>query len=309
MKQSIEYYYNLSLENIELHKDYAFFLYNNNKFYYVFLHRDEKELEDIIECSKQMKMKGINCHDIIYNKFNKIISLFGEDKYVMLKINQQENFELDIFDIINYSKQLSLNSSKYNQYQNEWGALWAVKIDYFENQVRQLGKNKNGIINSFSYYIGLAENALIYYNTTKKQETFNPVVDKITLSHRRVFFPNIWLNFGNPLTFIFDIEVRDVAEYLKSMFFKVGLEETLDETKSYLKIRKLSKYSYQMFYARLLFPTYYFDVYEKVINEELQEDALIEIVDKVGDYEIFLKNIYLEILKYSNIEKINWLNK
>ncbi|MBQ4583885.1 MAG: hypothetical protein IJA94_03250 [Bacilli bacterium] len=309
MKQSIEYYYNLNLEDLKVYKNYAVFNYNNNKYYYVFLPRNPKELEDIIYCSREMKKRGINCHDIIYNKFNDVISTFGEDNYVLLKINKNELNKLDIFDLVDNGAKLSLSNNKFNLYRNEWGKLWAAKIDYFEDQIRQLGKNKKGIINSFSYYIGLAENALIYYNATQKTETLDYNVDKIVLSHRRIFYPNIWLNYANPLSFVFDLEVRDVAEYLKSMFFKEGIKETLEETKAYLKIKNLSKYSYQMFYARLLFPSYYFDVYEKVMNEELEEEALIDIVDKVNDFEQYLKEVYLEIYKHIEIEKIPWLIK
>lgn len=309
MKQSIEYYYNIDLEEIDIYPNYAIFYYNNSKYYYVFLPRNLNELEDIIRCSKEVKSRGMNCHDILYNKFNKVVSYFGEDKYVLLKINGAENNKIDIFELVNYSEKLNLNNNKYNLYRNEWGNLWASKIDYFEEQIRQLGKNKTGIINSFSYYIGLAETALIYYNSTQKSVKMNYLIDKVVLSHRRIFYPNIWLNYANPLSFVFDLEVRDIAEYLKAMFFKAGINETLEETKAYLKIKKLSKYSYQMFYARLLFPSYYFDIYEKVMNGELKEDSLIEIIDKVDDYEKYLKEVYHEISNIMQIEKVSWLIK
>ena len=47
---------------------------------------------------------------------------------------------------------------------------------------------------------------------------------RIVLSHRRVFYPNYKLNYLNPLSFVFDLEVRDVAEYLKAMFFKKDMD-------------------------------------------------------------------------------------
>ena len=86
----------------------------------------------------------------------------------------------------------------------------------FEYQVRELGLDKKVIQESFSYYLGLAENAISYVNnTTLKYNSFN---SKVTLSHRRIFYPNFKINFLNPLSFIFDLEVRDIAEYLKAMF-------------------------------------------------------------------------------------------
>ena len=111
----------------------------------------------------------------------------------------------------------------------------------------------------------------------------------------------------NPLSFVFDLEVRDVAEYLKSMFFKKDIEYCLDELKSYLSIRKLNIYEYHMFYARLLYPSYYFDVYDSVMNKNANEEELVKIVKRSNDYEKFLKKTYLEISKYVRLDKIDWI--
>jgi hypothetical protein len=62
-----------------------------------------------------------------------------------------------------------------------------------------------------------------------------------------------------------------------------------------------------MLFARLLFPTYYFDIYEDVMNKSRNEDDLIKIIEKVEEYEKFLKKTYFEISKYAQLQKINWL--
>ena len=62
-----------------------------------------------------------------------------------------------------------------------------------------------------------------------------------------------------------------------------------------------------MLYARLLYPSYYFDIYEEVMNKERNEEDLVSIIKKSSAYEIFLKEAYLEITKYAPIEKIDWL--
>ena len=62
-----------------------------------------------------------------------------------------------------------------------------------------------------------------------------------------------------------------------------------------------------MLWARLLYPTYYFDLYEQIMNNNKKEECLIKIIDKVNNYEKFLKKTYLELSKYGNIEKISWL--
>ena len=64
-----------------------------------------------------------------------------------------------------------------------------------------------------------------------------------------------------------------------------------------------------MLYARLLYPTYYFDAYEDIINNNGDENKLISIVNKINEYELFLKKAYFEISKYTNLERIDWIIK
>ena len=131
--------------------------------------------------------------------------------------------------------------------------------------------------------------------------------DVVTLSHRRIFYPNTSLNFFNPLSFIFDLEVRDIAGYLKVAFFHN--EDVLLDLKTYLKLRKLTPYGYHMLYARLLYPSYYFDIYEDIMNNDGDEEKLLPVINKVNEYELFLKNAYVAISQYTNLEKIDWLLK
>ena len=62
-----------------------------------------------------------------------------------------------------------------------------------------------------------------------------------------------------------------------------------------------------MLYARLLYPSFYFDVYEKVMEKELEEEALLPIINKVDDYELFLKDMYVLLSKFAPIERVEWL--
>ena len=64
---------------------------------------------------------------------------------------------------------------------------------------------------------------------------------------------------------------------------------------------------YLLFLARMIYPTYYFDIYEKIMNKSLEEEALIPIIEKNSSYEIFLKDSFLEISKYAPLERIEWL--
>ena len=304
MKETLEYYYGLDIENIEELDGKYHIKQENQDYFFVFYNRGIEELEDIINVSNEMVKKGINVHKILINRNNSFLTKVGEYNYILFAVSNLSE-EYDIFDMVKISEKLVLNNNKSNLYRNNWGTLWSEKIDYFEYQVRELSIEKDVVKNSFSYYIGMAENAISYVNNTNMK--YGRDVYRIVLSHRRVFYPNYKLNYLNPLSFVFDLEVRDIAEYLKAMFFKKDISFCLDELSSYLKIRHLSLYEYQMLYARLLYPTYYFDVYESVMNKNGDEEQLVNIIKKCDSYEEFLKKAYLEISKYAKIDKIEWI--
>ncbi len=306
MRESLNYYYNLNISELEDWGNIYRFKLNDIYFYFVPVKRSTSELEDIIEISKELKSKNIAVHDIILNKFGKILTNIYNENYCLLKIIGDMYEEYDLNTMLKINQKLILNPHKSKLYRNSWSKLWSDKIDYFEYQVHELGKDKPLILDSFSYYIGLGENAISYVNDTlnKYKPTIN---DRITLSHKRVNYPNYKLNYLNPLSFIFDLEVRDISEFLKSAF--MHNEDALSYLKEVLTLKNFSIYSLSLLYARLLYPSFYFDIYEKVMNDELEEEALIPIIEKCHDYEIFLKEAYLVISKYAPITRVEWILK
>ena len=304
MKETLKYYYNIETNNLEEKNGQYHFNYKGKDYFFVFYNRLENELKDIIFCNEEMKNKNIDCHVMIKNIKNSFITQIKNHNYILMGVNNPLQI-YDLFEINNFNKNMILNFNYSNLYRNNWVKLWSNKVDYFEKQVRELALNKKIIINSISYYLGLAENAISLVNIANKK--YKDDKSNIVLSHRRIFYPNIKLNFLNPLSFVFDLKIRDIAEYLKSMFFSSNEIDTFIELSSYLKIANLNIYELNMFWARLLYPTYYFDKYEEIMNDNQDEEILIKIIDKVDDYENFLKKTYLELSKYGNIEKIEWL--
>lgn len=304
MKDTISFYYNIDIDTLEEKDGKYHFKYQNRDFFFVFFNRNLEELEDLLACISEMQKKGIDVHGILINKDNSILTKINEYNYILFSVNNcSETY--DIFDIIDMNNKLTLNNYNSKLYRNNWENLWMQKVDYFEYQIRELGLDKQVIKNSFSYYIGLAENAISYVHNVKLKY---PSQGTIVLSHRRIFYPNYKLNYLNPLSFIFDLEVRDIAEYLKAMFFSDDDEsEVLEELKSFLKIKRLTIYEYNMLYARLLYPSYYFDIYEEVMNKERSEEDLLKIISKNENFEEFLKKAYLEITKYAILEKVEWI--
>ena len=57
----------------------------------------------------------------------------------------------------------------------------------------------------------------------------------------------------------------------------------------------------------MLFPTFYFDKYDDIVNKNKSEKEILAILKKVEAYEDFLKNIYLIINQNTAIKKVDWL--
>ena len=305
MEQFLKYFYDIYIDNI-YKKDNKYYFYKDNSLFCVVKnYRLPEELKDILEICYEMQSR-FPVSQIIFNKFGQISSDYDNNNYILLKINTSMSSDITINDIIKINNSLFLNKDKKELYRNNWAKLWESKVDYFEYQIKELGRNKKIILNSFSYYIGLAENAISIANICELYNKDN-MNEKVVLSHRRINYPCMEYEFYNPLEYIFDIQVRDVSEYLKSMFFYTDRNHTIKELKNYLLSTRLSNYEANMLYARLLYPTYYFDIYEKVIEDLKEESELLDIINKVDEYELFLKEAYFELSRMYKIEQINWI--
>lgn len=305
MKKLLETQYNVYDVNLMEKEECGYFVYQDKKYFLLPYKRSEEEFQELFSLNQELLTKGIPTGKFVINNKQSYITLFEQKKYILLEMPLHDNIEYNVIDMMNFANQLIIGSKKSILYRNQWAKLWSSKADYFEYQIRQLGKDKTIILNSFSYYIGLMENAIAYVNNTTKKYQIS-VNERITLQRKRVSFPNTLRNYFNPLHYVIDVEVRDIASYFKSLFFN-SYEDLFTEINAFLKVRKLSIYGYQLLYARLMYPSFYFDIYEKVIEGAIEESALIPIINKVEDYELFLKDMYHILSKYAPIEKVDWI--
>lgn len=182
-----------------------------------------------------------------------------------------------------------------------WDSLWISKIDYYEYQKRHILNVYPLIEESFNYYIGLAENAIAYvkYNAVFQNNGYQ----KLYLCHKRISHTN----FFHPLNMTIDYYSRDVAEYIKFLFFSNKYQDF-----SFCTFFRSLNFSYNdfiLFYARLLFPSYYFDVYDNIINKTSDEDKLRPILRRIDEYNEFLCYIYDQICLIVKIPSVLWLKK
>lgn len=305
MKEKIKNEYNIDVDGLISKPNYVMFQIDNNYFYLTKIRRNEQEVKELMEMYTELIQKNYPVNTIIPTKNGNLFLQDDKEYYILIMVvNPLEEYSLT--DMIKTWDKLVLTNRQSVLYRPDWGSLWSEKIDYFEYQIRELGKDKPVVLNTFGYFVGLTENAICYVNKVNK--TLKPANLHLVLCHRRVWYPNYRLNYNNPLQFVIDLEVRDVAEYLKGMALE-DINYALIDLQTYLKIRKLDVYSLSMLYARLLYPSYYFDLYEDVMNFEVDEDCLLKILEKIDDIELFLKKSYEIISNFGLIEPVTWIMK
>lgn len=305
MKNTINYYYNISVDDfIKTDKDYYFHL-NNEEYHLIVFNRPYEDVESVYKLNVEMKKIGCLVHEIIINKDKQIVTIINDTPYVLLKLCKYKNERVFLNDI-SYMQNMTFNI-KFDKslLRNDWVKLWGDKIDYYEYQISQLGKKYPILCDSLSYFIGLGENAISYIiNNSKDDNSSVPIV-----SHKRIRINDGSFEFYNPLNFVIDSRVRDVAEYIKNCFINDKLD--FYEIKSYFNVSNFTSDEYMFLFSRLLFPTFYFDMYDEIINNSFNEERIIKVIEKTYEYEDVLFNIYKFVVyeKRVQLEPIEWIIK
>lgn len=293
MKNAINYYYNLYPENIHQTEKGYYFVINQTRYFLIKYIGDPKDIQKIYEMHLYLLNQNFYIHPIVLNIQNQILTYINNEPYILM-ITIYYNNKINISDITSFIK---IANSKIEI--PNWGELWAQKNDYLEYQISMLGKKHPLIRESFSYYVGLGETAIQLVNSLEK------VSVPLVYSHRRLGINDTWYDLYNPLNLTIDYQVRDIAEYLKSQFFNgKNIEKDLTY---YLNSAKLSTYEYMLFLARLIYPTYYFDLYEEVITDRANDEEIKKIISKVDDYETIIKKVYQYYKSFLPVPRIEWL--
>lgn len=291
MKNILNYYYRIIVDDSKINDD-GYFSYNNHLFCLCEYKRNIKEIVALESLNRLMLSNGIGVNTIISNVFNQIITYHDNKNYCLIMINYEYDRKASIKFIKSFNNR-ELDILK----RNEWGKLWSIKIDYIEYQISHISNHYPILNNSVNYYVGLAENAISYFNMLDLSNV------ELYISHRRINKENIY----NPLELIIDYKVRDIAEYIKYSFFYSNM--SIYEIKNYLHTLDLSNIDYVLLYVRLLYPSYYFDLYERIINEETGEEEINKVIGLVSLYEELLYEIYSLLRRKINIVGIDWINK
>ncbi len=298
MNNFIDYFYNIKVNEIVNNGKFYSFVYN--KFIYQVFPINNNiiiNISNLVDINK--KLLGYTLvSEIIVNKDNSYISYFNKQGYILLKIFANINKKITLSEITYLAD--NLHTKKDN---NNWGILWERKIDYLEKLIKENGKKYPLIVDSFNYFVGMAENAICYYNDILIPRDYEYVV-----SHRNIRFNDKVDALYNPLNIIFDYKSRDLAEYIKNSFF-INNKQIFDELYQSMMKNNLSIIDIKLIVSRILYPSFYFEMYEDIMVYGNNERIIVDIVDRLPEYETYLANIITFFRKWYDIPEINWLKK
>ena len=283
MKKIINNYYNLYPDKIyKKEKNITYFFINNNKFNLVEIDRKKEDIEEQIKISNTLYYKNIKVNTFIKNKKNNFITTINNKNYILLKINEYEETEVQLRDIINFDKSIVQKSGnmRENMINN-----WKLRVDLIEKQVIEYNKEFPIIKKSINYFLGLAENAISYANNIKNEKN-----EKIVLSHTRLRKKLNIQTIYNPLLFIMDYNSRDVSSYLKMNY--VNETNILDELEEAIFNKEFTAFEINILYSRMLYPDYYFDEIEEIIYHRKNEEKIRKIIRNIKKSISLLKFYY-----------------
>ena len=293
MKNIILLNYNIDANIKKYSNDVYYFYIDYIKYFFIKINRP---INDIIYLNSHVNNNFY--HTPIANVKGNFYTNVQKNNYILLKLNLPENDEITIEEILKY--QIPVDNIKKDLDRRMWSSLWERKIDYLEYQVSELALNHKSAISSFSYYVGLGENAIMYFNLTDK-------TGGIAFNQKRIIYPNYSKNFFNPLNLVVDYRVRDIAEYIKSVFWNG--KNPINVLKQILDKNIFTNSEYNLLFVRLIYPSNYFDDLQSVLENNTNDDQLIKYIERAEEYRLFLKESFYLITKKAPLMSIDWIIK
>ena len=296
MNNFVDYFYKINVKKVVYHDKYYSFIHNGY-IYKLYPIDSNINVNSLVNMNKKLLGHTL-VSEIIMNKDGNYTSNYNNQCYILIKIYVNINKKISLEEI-NY-----LANSLYTQELNiDWGLLWSRKIDYLEDLINENGKRYPIIVDSFNYFVGMAENAISYYNNIVIPSNY-----KYVISHKNIRFNDSVEVLYNPLNIIFDYRTRDISEYIKNAFF-LNNKNIFNELNNYLKINPLSLTDVKLLIARLLYPSFYFEMYEDILIDNKNEKIITQVVDKLPEYEKYLATIINYFKRWYDIPEIIWLER
>ncbi len=302
MKNIINYFYNLNITELT-NKDNIYSFYDNDELYHFYIYNNNIKNLDLTKDIDDSLKKDTLIHEIIINKDNSIITYYNNIPYILCKINININKPITLGEINYLSSKVISTNSKITYH--SWQDLWSIKMDYLEKVINENGKKYPIIVDSFNYFVGMAENAISYYNNLSNKEVDN---NSLVISHRIININDTVYAIYDPVNIIIDHKARDIAEYIKYSFFNDN-NNIFKELNIYFKYNYYTKDDVVMLLARVLYPSFYFNMYEDIMINSKEEKIITNITSKLDKYELYLTRVFKYFNNFYNLPIPEWLNK
>ncbi len=302
MKNIINYFYNLNITELT-NKDNIYSFYDNDELYYFYIYNNNIKNINLTKDIDDSLKKDTLIHEIIINKDNSIITYYNNIPYILCKINININKPITLGEINYLSSKVIITNSKITYH--SWQDLWSIKMDYLEKVINENGKKYPIIVDSFNYFVGMAENAISYYNNLSNKEVDN---NSLVISHRIININDTVYAIYDPVNIIIDHKARDIAEYIKCSFFSDNIN-IFKELNVYFKYNYYTKDDVVMLLARVLYPSFYFNMYEDIMINSKEEKIITNITSKLDKYELYLARVFKYFNNFYNLPVPEWLNK
>ncbi len=295
MNNAILFFFNINTKEVKKINDNYYFNYAYNNYVVQTYNRDIEEAIEIYYLNLELLSNGFIGYEIILTKDNDVLFLYEGVYYILMKFPNIKNRIITYEDVINFNYIPNTMFKKLDK--SNWGITWSNKIDFIEYQFDQVRNRYSIIDDSIDYFIGIWENAISYYND-------NNINSERCVCHKRVSTNMDLLDFTNPLNFVIDYKERDLGEYLKSFVISKNYSNaSLDRM-----INFSDRDSVVLVISRILFPSYYFDLYEDIILGNKDEHELNDVISKRNNV-LYLINYILFRYSNLNITDIEWIKK
>ena len=302
MKNYLNYFYDFSVDKlVYTNKKYIF---NVDEDTYIF-----KECSDFNLINYYGELSKVLFNFKFFSKFilnnkGQLLTFIDNKYYILLKINKSTKIfeKIRISDIRNDMFVYDIeNLHELKKF--PWIELWELKIDYLEKWLLDKKDLYKNVYPIFNYFIGLSENALLYLKESLSSIS-NVESTCLSVQHFRISYDTVFYEYYDPTNIIFDHPCRDMCEYFKSMFKNKIFDFELFE--NYVNSLNVSKSWIMIMYSRILFPSFFFDLFDESVEEDNISD-LLNLEDIIGDFQFFLNKISSFLYKKYKIEVLKWL--
>ena len=227
----------------------------------------------------------------IQNKNKHILTKKQNDYYIMF---EKTSFLIDKYkyNFSNYNSVIWLFFLD-NTISFSWFDKWIFRFYYIENEYKSIKGKYLLLDDSINYYMGLLKLSISFVKEYRDKKMLS-FINHISLLEKDYF---------NPTNVIVDIMERDVGEYLKIIYFS-GEYVNFDYD-DFFSWCSVNGYNFNLIIGRVLYPNYYFELFDKMCSGVYEEDKLKKIISNCSDFCNYVNFLIDKASLFYSIKKIS----